>query len=347
MRRHKGFTLIELLVVIAIIGILAAMVFPVFARARESARKAVCLSNVKNLALAVQMYLSDFQRFWPGEHNPDAEAYFRTAPGGGRTAPVDNCNRKPQANPFLRVPVILDEYVRNRDVYRCPSSKIWSGPDWIVPSYERGYLEYLKLTEGLWGRNQSGLDECACGPCGVAYPSGWGGTVTDSMVQRETASMDTGAPELTLGFTMLSDVTEAQVDDPVNLVVGGDMPRYSNQYILGPDSMLYTLCRITTCGGPDCCSADWENCPDTQVCGLDYDARDDWFGDPSYRARYVPHLGGSNIAFADGHARWWPAEAFLNAVPYCECCSDETGGTGMTMHTEGRPIRGLCPYGVG
>ena len=55
--RRRGFTLIELLVVIAIIGILAAMVFPVFARARESARKAVCLSNVKNIALAIQMYL--------------------------------------------------------------------------------------------------------------------------------------------------------------------------------------------------------------------------------------------------------------------------------------------------
>jgi prepilin-type N-terminal cleavage/methylation domain-containing protein len=59
MRRYRGFTLIELLVVIAIIGILAAMVFPVFARARESARKAVCLSNVKNIALAINMYLGD------------------------------------------------------------------------------------------------------------------------------------------------------------------------------------------------------------------------------------------------------------------------------------------------
>ena len=63
--RRKGFTLIELLVVIAIIGILAAMVFPVFARARESARKVVCLSNVKNLALAMQMYLNDNNDTFP------------------------------------------------------------------------------------------------------------------------------------------------------------------------------------------------------------------------------------------------------------------------------------------
>ena len=64
-RRRRGFTLIELLVVIASIGILAAMVFPVFARARESARKAVCLSNVKNIALAFQMYLADNNDTFP------------------------------------------------------------------------------------------------------------------------------------------------------------------------------------------------------------------------------------------------------------------------------------------
>ena len=55
--RSSGFTLIELLVVIAIIGILAAMLFPVFARARESARKTQCLSNIKNIAMAIQMFL--------------------------------------------------------------------------------------------------------------------------------------------------------------------------------------------------------------------------------------------------------------------------------------------------
>ncbi len=55
MKRSQGFTLIELLVVIAIIAILAAMLFPVFARARESARKIQCLSNVKNIAMAVQI----------------------------------------------------------------------------------------------------------------------------------------------------------------------------------------------------------------------------------------------------------------------------------------------------
>ena len=73
--RRRGFTLIELLVVIAIIGILAAMAFPVFARAREPAREAVCLSNVKNIALAVQMYLADNDdTLPPEEHRADVNA---------------------------------------------------------------------------------------------------------------------------------------------------------------------------------------------------------------------------------------------------------------------------------
>jgi len=62
MRHRKGFTLIELLVVVAIIAILAAIIFPVFARAREKARQASCMSNVKQLALACIMYTTDHER---------------------------------------------------------------------------------------------------------------------------------------------------------------------------------------------------------------------------------------------------------------------------------------------
>jgi len=61
----RGFTLIELLVVIAIIAILAAILFPVFARAREKARQSSCLSNVKQLMIAFQMYCQDFDERTP------------------------------------------------------------------------------------------------------------------------------------------------------------------------------------------------------------------------------------------------------------------------------------------
>jgi prepilin-type N-terminal cleavage/methylation domain-containing protein/prepilin-type processing-associated H-X9-DG protein len=64
-RRFTGFTLIELLVVIAIIAILAAILFPVFAQAREKARQATCISNNKQIGLAIMMYVQDYDEMYP------------------------------------------------------------------------------------------------------------------------------------------------------------------------------------------------------------------------------------------------------------------------------------------
>src|SRR5687768_182630 len=65
LRQTRGFTLIELLVVIAIIALLAAILFPVFARARENARKTSCLNNCKQMALGLMQYSQDYDELLP------------------------------------------------------------------------------------------------------------------------------------------------------------------------------------------------------------------------------------------------------------------------------------------
>jgi prepilin-type N-terminal cleavage/methylation domain-containing protein len=78
MSARKGFTLIELLVVIAIIAILAAILFPVFARAREKARQASCLSNCKQMGLGAVMYAQDYDEMTVPGYMDDANGGTRT-----------------------------------------------------------------------------------------------------------------------------------------------------------------------------------------------------------------------------------------------------------------------------
>lgn len=99
MRRHRNaFTLIELLVVIAIIAILAAILFPVFAQAREAARKSSCLSNLKQIGLAVQAYCIDNDQCYPPSQ------------AGSNTANIS-------------WPTIITPYVKNEGVFVCPSGE--------------------------------------------------------------------------------------------------------------------------------------------------------------------------------------------------------------------------------
>src|SRR4051794_20747184 len=78
-RFRSGFTLIELLVVIAIIAILAAILFPVFAQAREKARQASCMSNEKQLGLAILQYVQDYDETYP-QAVVDSQMYAGTPP---------------------------------------------------------------------------------------------------------------------------------------------------------------------------------------------------------------------------------------------------------------------------
>src|ERR1035437_2543490 len=81
MHRDKAFTLIELLVVIAIIAILAAILFPVFAAATESAKRTACLSNTRQIGLAVEMYNQDWDFMYPQTKRSDSNPAVDDADG--------------------------------------------------------------------------------------------------------------------------------------------------------------------------------------------------------------------------------------------------------------------------
>lgn len=97
--KRKGFTLIELLVVIAIVSILAAILFPVFARARENARKAACMSNQKQIGLAIMQYVQDYDGTYPV------------------------CEFRDSTNTLMYYWYqAIDPYIKNKQVFVCPTA---------------------------------------------------------------------------------------------------------------------------------------------------------------------------------------------------------------------------------
>ena len=131
--RKRGFTLIELLVVIAIIAILAAILFPVFAKAREAARKTSCSSNLKQLALGAAMYVQDNDETFPqggivcNAASADGTAgclYGALVGGGARRSYGDTWQGGGTA--------VIQPYIKNQGIAFCPNNSI--------NNYGEGYL---------------------------------------------------------------------------------------------------------------------------------------------------------------------------------------------------------------
>lgn len=187
---RRAFTLIELLVVIAIIAILAAILFPVFAQAKESAKQVACMSNMRQISMASMLYLGDFDDQWfPAMQQDDqGPAWAPQRPWLG----YDNNNagsgtvsgdvRKPAFNP-IRVGLI-DSYLKSEGIKRCPNTpQGWqtayavnifyptdaspyyaAHPEWAQNEYGPAARTIGNFGSGLWsmtGANDSEVEEPA------------------------------------------------------------------------------------------------------------------------------------------------------------------------------------------
>ncbi len=148
--RKSGFTLIELLVVIAIIAILAAILFPVFARAREKARQTSCLSNLKELGLAALMYAQDYDEMLFGNNN--APLTFLLPDG------------VTLATPNMLWMYQIYPYCKNAQIFTCPSNSY----KWPANAYSSAadygfndtYLNRIALAQIISPASQLMLVDC-------------------------------------------------------------------------------------------------------------------------------------------------------------------------------------------
>jgi len=134
---RRGFTLIELLVVIAIIAILAAILFPVFAQARERARATACLSNCKQIGLATMMYSQDYDEMyfwnpWPGS----------PLTGAGTPDPYSGV-----IQPQYGFWDMLQPYIKSQGLFKCPSNS----DSYYAGNYPLNYKVTYGFNELLFG----------------------------------------------------------------------------------------------------------------------------------------------------------------------------------------------------
>jgi prepilin-type N-terminal cleavage/methylation domain-containing protein/prepilin-type processing-associated H-X9-DG protein len=262
-RRQRGFTLIELLVVIAIIAILAAILFPVFAQAREKARGISCLSNLKQLGTSTMMYIQDYDETYPqGVGMTNGTNWYvglnTMSPNGWRAAHQAGSTRFEAA--ACTWGEALQPYIKNYGMYTCPSAA---------------------------ASNLGGLD--AEYASAVKKPAASSYTYNGMIHQAPQSIMELPTDVIMFwegrgkqavnGFTFTQPQLNCTNGNPS--CVYQPIPRNATGGFVGPCP--------TAAGGTS-----------------------SWYGinDPNGTLRI--HTGGMNIAYADGHAKWFKMASSTN-----------------------------------
>lgn len=231
-KKAAGFTLIELLVVIAIIAILAAILFPVFARAREAARKASCQSNLKQIALALKMYMDDY-----GSNLPSSQ--IRNASATQADPLFDTMMVDPSVGLASQtIESVLLSYTKTRDIWVCPSDSITIPPGVSTTPTPISYYYRTCIDTGAC-QNGNGKNESS-----FQYPSsqmifvdrlgfhdgnsanGW--NANGASVKLNCAFMD-GHVDFRSSATSVTTVTTANITaNPPAITSAGGWPMYYN-----------------------------------------------------------------------------------------------------------------------
>lgn len=277
LRKH-GFTLIELLVVIAIIAILAAILFPVFAQAREKARQASCLSNEKQLGLAAHMYMDDFDGALYHHHeefvlNDGTQIpTLPSSPAGCAGGGDGNSNaEKPWA-------IFFQPYIKNRQLMFCPSDP--------APRSRNMATDIVGYNGGITVLGQ----ECTAAPNGeqcLAEKSNtamWSYLLNSIFTHKSCLYITEGVLP---GFATESVI--ASLPSP-NVIMFSER----NSTVLDdPNSGLYYIPQDDYDTWPgECTLVRYADCG---ITGAQSDQG--WI-------KYDRHTGGSNYIYYDGHVKW-------------------------------------------
>jgi prepilin-type N-terminal cleavage/methylation domain-containing protein/prepilin-type processing-associated H-X9-DG protein len=265
-RKRAGFTLIELLVVIAIIAILAAILFPVFAQARAKARQTACLSNLKQIGVAYQSYMADYDGVTPGLF------YVSTVNTVDATARVPNdtsgtgSSTRPASDFGSQIPgifLVMQPYIKNWQIIQCPDASRPQGYEAIDDPASGNYWWYNWSRFASYGYNWAYLSP--------SIPANYGPNSTSKTAQMTVTESDSLAPSDTIAFV------DTRFWVTANKAWGEG----------------YLVSDPPTCEGKG-------QRPEKEDC------QGYWFGGwsatgvtPSLR-----HAGGSNVLWLDGHAKW-------------------------------------------
>jgi len=209
-RINRAFTLIELLVVIAIIAILAAILFPVFARARENARRASCQSNLKQIGLGIFQYSQDYDEKFPLWYADNDGSGGQTMVGTGAGNPGVDAGWAELIQPYLK----------STQIFQCPSEN--NGPP-VAGSNNLNYTDYMS---NLYDINASG------GMVGLNYP-------TQTVLLVDWKSAQSGSSAMANYLWSGSITADNGQSDEFHRHLGGDNFLFSDGHVkwLKPDAV--------------------------------------------------------------------------------------------------------------